>query len=93
MVKDPVHGSVDRGRRRSTVDRGQGLIGGSSEDGRNDAPVRGTSPWLRKKGEGMEVILTGCRRRRRRGGSDRETVVKKRQRKCSVPAVLGHGEK
>jgi hypothetical protein len=65
----------------------------SSEDGRNDAPVRGTSPWLRKKGEGMEVILTGCRRRRRRGGSDRETVVKKRQRKCSVRAVLGHGDK
>jgi hypothetical protein len=30
-----VHGAVDRGRRRSTVDREQGLGGGSLENGRN----------------------------------------------------------
>jgi hypothetical protein len=61
------------GGARSTVDRGQGLCGGSLEDDRNRAPVHGTSPQLRKKGEGMAVILTGCRRGRRRGRSDRAT--------------------
>jgi hypothetical protein len=35
---DRVDGAVDRRRHRSTVDRGQGLGGGSSEDGRNGAP-------------------------------------------------------
>jgi hypothetical protein len=74
-----------------TGDRGHG--GGSSEDGRNGAPVRGTSPRLRKKSEGMAVILIGCRRGRRRGGGDQATVVKKRQRKRSVWAALGHGGK
>jgi hypothetical protein len=44
------------------VDCGQGLSGGSSEDGQNGALVRGTTPRLRKMGEGMAVILTGCRR-------------------------------
>jgi hypothetical protein len=62
MVMDPVHCSVDHGRRQSTVDCGQGLGGGSPEDGRNGAPVCGTSPRLRKKGGGTVVILTGCRR-------------------------------
>jgi hypothetical protein len=52
MVMDPVHSSVDHGRHRSTVDRGQGLDGGSLEDGQNSAPMRGTLPWLRKKGAG-----------------------------------------
>jgi hypothetical protein len=47
-------------------DRGHG--GGSLEDGRNGAPVRGTSSQLRKKREGMAVILTGCKRGRQRGG-------------------------
>jgi hypothetical protein len=58
MVMDPVHSSVDHGRRRSMVDRGQGLGGGSSEDGRNGAPVHETSPPLREKGEGTAVIKT-----------------------------------
>jgi hypothetical protein len=49
---------------------GQGLGGGSPEDSRNGAPVRGTSSRLMKKGGGMVVILTCCRRGRRRGGSD-----------------------
>jgi hypothetical protein len=93
MVMDPVHGSVDRGRCRSTMDRGQGLGGGSPEDGQNDAPVCGTLPRLRKKGEGMAVILIDCRRGQRRGGSDRATVVKKRRRKHLVRAALGCGEK
>jgi hypothetical protein len=62
MVMDPVHSSVDHRRHRSTVDRGQGLGGGSLEDGRNGAPVHGTMPWLRKKGEGTVVILTNCKR-------------------------------
>jgi hypothetical protein len=59
---DRVHGAVDRGRRLSMVDRGHLLKGGSSENGRNGAPVRGTTPWLRKKGEGTAVSLTGCKR-------------------------------
>jgi hypothetical protein len=71
MVMDPVHSSVDHERHRSTVDSGQGLGGGSPEDGRNGAPVCGTSPRLRKKGEGTTVILTGCKR----GGGGTETAV------------------
>jgi hypothetical protein len=86
---DSVHSSVDHGRRRSTVDRGHGLSCGSMEDDWNGAPVRGTSPRLRKKGEGMAVILTGYRR----GGNGRASVSKKWQRRCSVRAVLGRGEK
>jgi hypothetical protein len=34
---DRVHGAVDRGRHQSTMDRGQGLRGGSPEDGWNGA--------------------------------------------------------
>jgi hypothetical protein len=49
---DRVHESVDRERRRSTVDHGHRFGGGSPENGRNGAPVRGTSPRLREKGEG-----------------------------------------
>jgi hypothetical protein len=64
-----VHGAVDRERRRSTVDRGQGLGGGSPENGWNGAPVCGTSPWLRKKGKGMAVSLTGYKRGQRRDGN------------------------
>jgi hypothetical protein len=33
-----------------------------TEGSPDGAPMRGTSLWLRKKGEGMAVILTGCRR-------------------------------
>jgi hypothetical protein len=75
------------------VDRGQGLEGGSSEDDRNGAPVRGTSPWLRKKGEGIAVSLTGCKRGRRRDENGQASVGNNRQRRRSVWAVLGHGEK
>jgi hypothetical protein len=57
---DPVHGPVDHGRRWSTVDHGQCLGGGLLEDGRNCTPMRGTSPQLRKRGEGMAVIVTDC---------------------------------
>jgi hypothetical protein len=59
---------VDRERRRSTVDHGHRLGGGSPENGRNGAPVRGTSLRLRKKGQGTAVSLTGCKRGG--GGSD-----------------------
>jgi hypothetical protein len=85
---DQVHESVDRGRRRSTVDHGHRLGGGSPENGRNGAPVRGTSPWLRKKGEGMTVSLTDCKRGQRRDGHDRTTVGNNRRRRRSVGWTL-----
>jgi hypothetical protein len=75
------------------VDRGQGLGVGSPENGRNGAPVRGTSPRLRKKGEGMAVTLTGYRRGWWRDGNGRALVGKNRWRRLSVRAVLGRGEK
>jgi hypothetical protein len=90
---DRVHSAVDRGRRRSTVDHGQGLGGGSPEDGQNGAPVCGTSLWLRKKGEGMAVSLIGCKRGRRRDRNGRASVGNNRQRRRSVWAVLGCREK
>jgi hypothetical protein len=90
---DRVHGAVDRGRRWSTMDRGLGLGGGSPKNGRNDAPVRGTSPRLRKKGEGTVVSLTDYKRGRRRDRNGRASVVKNRWRRCSVRAMLGRGEK
>jgi hypothetical protein len=49
---DHVHEFVDRWRRRSTVDHRHRLGGGSLENDRNGAPVRGTSPRLWKKGGG-----------------------------------------
>jgi hypothetical protein len=52
---------VDHERRRYTVDHGHRLGGGSPENGRNGIPVRGTSPRLRKNGEGTAVSLTGER--------------------------------
>jgi hypothetical protein len=58
---DQVHESVDRGQRRSTMDHGHRLGGGSSENGRNCAPVHGTLPRLRKKGQGTAVSLTAAR--------------------------------
>jgi hypothetical protein len=58
---DRVHESVDRERRRSTVDHGHRPGEGSPENGRNGVPVRGTSSQLRKNGEGTEVSLTGCK--------------------------------
>jgi hypothetical protein len=59
---------VDRERHRSTVDHSHRLGGGSPENGRIDAPVRGTSPRLREKGEGTAMSLTSCKRGRRRVG-------------------------
>jgi hypothetical protein len=85
---DRVHESVDRERRRSTVDHGHRLGGGSPENGQNGAPVRGTSPRLREKGEGMAVSLTDCKRARRRVGHDRATVGNNRQRRRSVGWTL-----
>ncbi len=85
---DRVHESVDRERRRSTVDHGHRLGGGSPENGRNGVPVRGTSPRLRKNGEGTEVSLTGGKRGRRRVGHDRATVGNNRRRRRSVGWTL-----
>jgi hypothetical protein len=70
MVKvvDWVHAPVDHERRWPTVDHGHRPGGGSPEIGRNAVPVRGTSPRLRKNGEGMEVSLTGGTGGRRRVG-------------------------
>jgi hypothetical protein len=90
---DPVHNSVDDGRHRSTMDYGQGLDGGSLEDGRNGAPVRGTSPRLRNKGEGTAVILTSCKRGRRRDRNGRASMGNNWWRRRSVWAALGRGEK
>jgi hypothetical protein len=90
---DRVHSAVDRGRRRSTVDHGQGLGGGSPEDGRNGAPMCGTSPWLRKKGEGTAVSLIGYKRGRQRDGNGHASVGNNRRRRRSVWAVLGCREK
>jgi hypothetical protein len=85
---DRVHGAVDRGRRRSTVDRGHCLGGGSPENGWNGAPVHGTSPRLRKKGEGTAVSLIGCKRGRRRDGHGRAAVGNNRWRRRSVGWTL-----
>jgi hypothetical protein len=85
---DRVHESVDRERRRSTVDHGHRLGGGSPENSRNGAPVRGTSPRLREKGEGTAVSLTGCKRGRRRVGHNRAMMGNNRRRRCSVGWTL-----
>jgi hypothetical protein len=74
-----------------TGDRGHG--GGSPDGDRNGALVCETSLLMRKKSEGMAVILTYCRWGRRRGGGDRVTVVKKQWRKHSMWAAHGRGEK
>jgi hypothetical protein len=75
------------------VDRRHGLEGGSPEDGRNNAPVCGTSLRLRKKGEGTAVSLTGYKRGQRRDGNGRASVGKNWRRRRSVRAVLGREEK
>jgi hypothetical protein len=85
---DRVHESVDHGRRQSTVDHGHRLGGGSPENGRNGAPVRGTSPRLRKKGEGTAVSLTGCKRGQWRVGHGQATVGNNRWRRRSVGWTL-----
>jgi hypothetical protein len=90
---DPVHGSVDHRQHRSMVDRGQGLGGSSPEDGRNGAPMCGTSSQLRKKGEGTAVSLTGCKRGQLRDGNGRASVGNNRRRRRSVRVALGRREK
>jgi hypothetical protein len=79
---------VDHERRRSTVDHGHRLRRGSPENGRNGAPVRGTSPWLREKGEGMAVSLTDGKRGRRRVGHDWAMVGNNQRRRRSVGWTL-----
>jgi hypothetical protein len=85
---DQVHESVDHERRRSTVDHGHRLGGGSPESSLNGAPVCGTSPRLRKNGEGTVVRLNGCKSGRRRVGHDRATVGNNRWRRRSVGWTL-----
>jgi hypothetical protein len=85
---DRVYEPVEHEWRRSTVDHSHRLGGGSPENGRNGVPVRGTSPRLRKNGEGTVVSLTGCKRGRRRVGHDRATVGNNRRRRRSVEWVL-----
>jgi hypothetical protein len=85
---DRLHESVDRERRRSTVDHGHRLGGGSPENGRNDAPVLGTSPWLREKGEATVLSLTGYKRGRRRVRHDRAMVGNNRRRRRSLGWTL-----
>jgi hypothetical protein len=83
-----VHELVDRERRRSMVDHGHRPGKGSPENGRNGIPGRGTSPRLRKNGEGTEVSLTGCKRGQRRVGHDQATVRNDRWRRRSVEWAL-----
>jgi hypothetical protein len=93
MVKvvDRVHVSMDRERRRPTVDHGHRPEGGSPEIDRNGVPVRGTSPRLRKNGEEMEVSLTGGKRGRRRVEHNRATVGNNRWRRRSGRGRCGLG--
>jgi hypothetical protein len=85
---DRVHEPVDREQRQSMVDHGHRPGEGSPENGRNGIPVRGTSPQLRKNGEGTVVSLTGCKRGQRRVGHNRVTVGNNRQRRRSVEWAL-----
>jgi hypothetical protein len=79
---------VDRERRLPTVDHGHHPGGGSPENGRNGVPVRGTSPRLRKNGEGTEVSLTGGTGGRQRVGHNRATVGNNWRRRRSVGGEL-----
>jgi hypothetical protein len=69
----PVHG----GRQSPSQE-------GSPEIGQNGVPVRGTSPRLRKNGEGTEVSLTDGKRGRRRVGHNRATMGNNLRRRCSM---------
>jgi hypothetical protein len=90
MVKvvDRVHVPVDYERCRPTVDHGHHPGGGSPEISRNGVPVRGTSPRLRKNGEGTEVSLTGGKRGRRRVRHNRVMVGNNRRRRRSEEGEL-----
>jgi hypothetical protein len=83
-----VHEPVDHERCQSMVDHGYRPGKGSLENGRNGVPGRGTSPRLRKNGEGTEVSLTSCKRGRRRVGHNRATVRNDRRRRRSVEWAL-----
>jgi hypothetical protein len=87
-VMDRVHVPVDRERRQLMVDHGHCPGGGSPEIGRNGVPVRGTSPRMRKNGEGMEVSLTDGKRGRRRVGHNWAMVGNNRRRRRSVEGEL-----
>jgi hypothetical protein len=65
---------MDRERHQSTVDHSHHPGEGSPENGWNSVPVRGTSPRLRKNGEGTEVSLIGYKRGRRRVGHNQAMV-------------------
>jgi hypothetical protein len=85
---DRVHEPMNRERRRPTVDHGDHPGGGSPEISRNGVPVRGTSPRLRKNGEGTEVSLTGGKRGWRRVRHNRAMVGNNRRRRRSVEGEL-----
>jgi hypothetical protein len=85
---DRVHVPVDRERRRPMVDHGHRPGGGSSEIGQNGVPVHGTSPRLRKNGEGTEVSLTGGKRGRQRVRHNRVMVGNNQWRRRSVEGEL-----
>jgi hypothetical protein len=85
---DRFHEPVDRERRRSMVDHGHRPGEGSPENGRNGVPVRGTSPRLRKNGEGTEVSITGCKRGRQRVGHDWATVGNDQRSRRSMEWAL-----
>jgi hypothetical protein len=85
---DRVHEPMNRERRRPTVDHGDHPGGGSPEISRNGVPVRGTSPRLRKNGEGTEVSLTGGKRGWWRVGHNWAMVGNNRRRRRSVEGEL-----
>jgi hypothetical protein len=85
---DRVHVPVDRERRWPTVDHGHRPGGGSPEISQNGVPVRGTSPRLRKNGEGMEVSLTDGTRGWWRVRHNRAIVGNNWRRRRSVEGEL-----
>jgi hypothetical protein len=87
-VVDRVHAPIDCERRRPTVDHGHRPEGGSPEIGQNGILVLGTSPRLRKNGEGTEVSLTSGMRGRWRVEHNRATVGNNRRRRHSVEGEL-----
>jgi hypothetical protein len=52
------HGLVDRWRSRSTMDWSRGAAVGSPELTLGAAPVSGSSPWVKEKGEELQGVLT-----------------------------------
>jgi hypothetical protein len=83
---------VDRARCRSTVDRGQGLGGGSPELSLVAAPGHDGSPTVAQRKEGCMGNSMGrsLEIRQQRGGW--VTVMKKQWRRHSVQVVLGCAE-